>query len=327
MEGYIMKKLISLLVLLSVPIISLAPPHKPAATSLNDLIVSHLIDHYDTQCTAKSDWAYATVAHIQQLSPALRSNIDTFIDSNEITFLNIAVHHNNLSLTYLLLKNGANPNVQSSIGLIPLLLAIDNESIEMVQLLIDNGADVNMNCKTYETPLFYAIRKKNIAMIDLLLKNKADVNQKNTLGGSPLIFCIIQNTDTDILQLLLQYHADTTLSLPNDMLPLPLAAHNDNALFVQLLLEAGAVDTILERDALVKPGTKIKYTALSLAFHNNNEEMINMLIKRGSCIHTTFSLLINGLAANNETLQAFNNALAYVEKHKITIILPPPTHS
>ena len=87
-----------------------------------------------------------------------------------------------LNATELLLKNGADPNIQSSMGETPLYQAVDMEKVSHVNLLLKNKANPNICQIDGFSPLHLAVNRQNILIIKELLKYGADPNAKTLLS-------------------------------------------------------------------------------------------------------------------------------------------------
>lgn len=87
-----------------------------------------------------------------------------------------------IELTKLLIDNGADVNLVSSLGT-PLMNAVTNIwNLDIVKMLIDAGADLNATDKTGKTALFYAYASSNDDVIKLLIEKGADVSIKDIEG-------------------------------------------------------------------------------------------------------------------------------------------------
>lgn len=70
----------------------------------------------------------------------------------------------------MLLKHGANINIQDDSGKTALHEAIENNKTEVAKTLIKNGADLNIMTNSKVNALYIAEQKKNAEIIDLLKK-------------------------------------------------------------------------------------------------------------------------------------------------------------
>ena len=118
----------------------------------------------------------------------------------------------NLKATKILLKNGANPNIQCSMDETPLYQAVDMEKIDHVKLLLKNGADPNITQIDGLSPLHLAVSKQNIIIIKFLLKFKADPNKESSLyKQTPMHTAIKNNVDSMIVLILVNCGGSLTL--------------------------------------------------------------------------------------------------------------------
>ena len=107
----------------------------------------------------------------------------------------------------MLLNNGADPNIQCTMGETPLYQAVDMEKIDHIKLLLKNGANPNITNDDGLSPLHAAVSKQNISIVKILLKYGANPNIKSKLyQQTPLHLAIKNNTDPMILLLLVQFN-------------------------------------------------------------------------------------------------------------------------
>lgn len=97
-----------------------------------------------------------------------------------------------MQATDFLLKHGADPNERNNVGFTqleetPLHHAADNGLWELAEMLIRRGADVNVQQSDGDTPLHHAAFRGDERMVGLLLSFGADCNRQNYLfGQTPL---------------------------------------------------------------------------------------------------------------------------------------------
>lgn len=88
----------------------------------------------------------------------------------------------------LLLKYGANPDCYNYNYDTPLLRAAYNGFSEIAQILIEKKANVNCACKSGYTPLHWAFLFEHIKIVKLLLANGGDIYLRNKQGLTPLAY-------------------------------------------------------------------------------------------------------------------------------------------
>ena len=109
--------------------------------------------------------------------------------------------------TEILLKKGANPNIQCSMGETPLYQAVDMGKLDHVKLLINSGANPNIVQEDGYSPLHSAVIRQNLLIVKVLLKHGANPNIKtNIYNQSPVHLAIKNDVDPMILLLLVQFN-------------------------------------------------------------------------------------------------------------------------
>jgi ankyrin repeat protein len=117
----------------------------------------------------------------------------------------------NNEIVRLLLEKGANPNIKDQYGRSLLRLACINNDTEMVILLLNYGADPKLELSG-QSSLCDAINNRNIEIVRLLLEKGANPNRECGLNKN-LLFQAIIIGDLDILDLLLQYGANSYIKI------------------------------------------------------------------------------------------------------------------
>ncbi len=125
------------------------------------------------------------------------------------------------------------------------------------------------------TPLTFAAFDRP-ELVELLLKAHADPDFQNESGDTPLTLAVHQS-NKDIVQLLLDAKADVNLPNNKGLTPLILAVEKKDPAMVQLLLQYGANPNIQN------PTTKL--TAVKMAMRNNQNAILQMLLKAGGNIY------------------------------------------
>jgi ankyrin repeat protein len=204
----------------------------------------------------------------------------------------------------LLLKLGANPDLELGNGLTPLHLTLVLARFSMLEDLLKAGENPNIADKKGITPLHMAVTLKNWDVIKLLAKYHAspitfnqsgktpftlffnnDFNNDNikdflnSFEGqerqivntfqkeAPLTFCT-KLENTDCINLLLKYGADLNVLDRDGNSPLMLAIHQNNTRLVKLFLEYHANLDIKN---------KARETPITLAQKQNNQDILDLL--------------------------------------------------
>jgi ankyrin repeat protein len=233
-----------------------------------------------------------------------------------LTPLVFAAREGDVESTRVLLDAGADVNQTTEYGWTPLLTATNNRHYKLGAYLMSRGANVNIANKGGWTPLYLATDNRNIEggdypvpkpdmdhleYIKQLLDHDADPNPRakdNTLtrtiftmqwfyeaGCTPFIRAA-QSSDTELMQLLLDYGADPFMATDNGDTALTAAGgigwvegvtyeHSvkENVVAIRMLLDLG-----LDPNAANKEGR----TALMGAALKGRNEVIDMLIAHGA---------------------------------------------
>ena len=128
-----------------------------------------------------------------------------------------------------LLDAGCEINHKDDQGLSPLHNAVYHKNGKLVELLLKRGANPNVQSKILESPLDFAVDCQHVAIVKMLLvEGKADPNTKGESGWTPLHGAASQsrNTAIEIIQLLLHAGASAAAQTdsgqyPDDVAELP----------------------------------------------------------------------------------------------------------
>ena len=208
-----------------------------------------------------------------------------------------------------LLKAGADPNQQDSVGMSVLGLASRNGFTEIARLILNAGVDVNqINNRSEKTPLMFACKENHVETVHLLLQSGGDPNRQ-TLTGLTALLNVDYSSDHrslstvkylleagatvnaqdskgltslakasrcgsyKIAELLIQYGADVQLSTLDKSTPLMVACENDHEDIVALLL-----------DSLADPNVQSieNNTALMIACQRQLVQTVSLLLSSGA---------------------------------------------
>ena len=182
-----------------------------------------------------------------------------------------------LDATELLLKNGADPNIQSSMGETPLYQAVEMEKISHVNLLLKNGANPNISQIDGLSPLHSAVNRQNILIIKELLKYNADPNNKTILyEQTPLHFAIKNNVDPMILLILVQYNGSLILKDKFGKRPLDYVTSEEMKKVIEKLkLENGEEISNKKEKKYNTPNKEIKWSESKILSDSLDKEYID----------------------------------------------------
>ncbi|KAJ3528850.1 hypothetical protein NMY22_g9245 [Coprinellus aureogranulatus] len=168
---------------------------------------------------------------------------------NFVTALHAACTSGRDDIIYLLLDNGANPNIASDspndpafVHATPLTCASVLGDVKVVTRLLECGADPNLQVGQRDTALQAACYKSMFGVVNLLLKNGADPNLTGGLYGSALHACVWDCFGyVSCARALLEYGADTNVrENRGHNTPLHDACASGNSKIAELLLDFGA---------------------------------------------------------------------------------------
>ncbi|MEO0340275.1 MAG: ankyrin repeat domain-containing protein [Bacteroidota bacterium] len=198
--------------------------------------------------------------------------------------LYLAVELGDLFVLQKLIDLGARVDVQSE-GKTPLSKAVEKGDIRVVALLLKNGANPSITDQDGILPLSKAVAANNLPVAKILLKKSkqgnTDANWKNAIG-EPVVQAAIRMKNPAMVQLLLNYGAQSNASNYFDNSSLHIAAELGEVEIVKMLLSQG-VDNSLEN--------MMGETAYDLAKSQNHQQVLTTLTEFES----------EGTAASTET--------------------------
>ena len=123
----------------------------------------------------------------------------------------------------------------------PLIYAIKEKKSYFMDMLIKGGADVNLENKRKKTALHYAVERKSLEIVKLLTdKYKADVNKKDEQGKTPLFYAVINESKEMVAHLVKKARAKVNLTDKEGKTPLFYALQTKNDQIFNILLSVGA---------------------------------------------------------------------------------------
>jgi ankyrin repeat protein len=243
-------------------------------------------------------------AAMQRNKPAVRALLQQNADVNAsqidgTTALHWAVEADDLELTDLLIRAGANVSAANKAGATPLLLATINGNAALIERLITAGADPNAPLtKSADTALMMASRTGKIEAVKVLLDHGAQVNTKETWGGTTALMWAISERHPEVAKLLGDHGADVNAksyfvpsasgrgfegTTPVAVKPKPGIEEFASGLLTPLMF-AAREDDIESARLLIKSGADVNAIggdgkdALGLAIFNGSYDVASLLI-------------------------------------------------
>lgn len=151
-----------------------------------------------------------------------------------------AILANDVLTLQQLIEQGAdiNTHYREAERLTPLIQAINLQKIEIVEMLLLAGADVHQSQYEITMPLWIATGLGSLGIVKLLLKAGANPNLGD-VTSAPLHLAITKN-NPDIVEALIQAHADLNRTCALGYTPLMTAASKGNLMICKRLVKAGA---------------------------------------------------------------------------------------
>jgi ankyrin repeat protein len=204
-----------------------------------------------------------------------------------MTALHWAAYQDDLDLTTLLVRAGANVKAANRYGVTPLSLACTNGNGAIVELLLKAGADPNAPLPGGETPLMTAARTGGAGAVKALLSHGARVDLKDDRRGQTALMWAAAEGHAAIVEDLIEAGADLRIRLASGFTPLLFAVREGRLDVVRILLKAGA-DV---NEAIPVEGRRRGYggrlppaggTPLLLAITNAHFELASVLLDAGA---------------------------------------------
>ena len=212
----------------------------------------------------------------------LRCLIENGADVNGVnkvkhTPLTIAAIRDHINALTLLIKHGADVDLQDSDGYKALHFAVYGSDIssEILSCLIGVGADVNARTNNGVTPLMIAAEEGHINAVTSLVKCGANVDLQDKDGQTALHHAMQspQASICEVLSCLIKNGADVNAHTFHNETPLMLASHDDHVNVVTFLIKHGADVDLQDKDG---------DTALHYAASSSLPEIVETLLNLGA---------------------------------------------
>lgn len=174
----------------------------------------------------------------------------------------------------VLLRAGANPNIQNKSGDTPLIVAASKCSTDVVRMLIDHGADITCRRSNNATALHVACAAGAHDIVEALVERGADVAALNAAKDTPLIVAAAANS-FECVRKLLDSGRDVLVNAQreNGATALHFACSRGNMACAARLLDAGATVDLQNTSG---------DTPLIVAADVGAEAVVDLLLQRGA---------------------------------------------
>jgi len=190
-----------------------------------------------------------------------------------LTPIMLAIRNTKYSMTKLLLGVGADISIQCKTP--PALhCAVYFKNSALVSLLLENGCNIDLIDSNNETPLHIAVKWAHESMVELLVTHKANIDAKDKNNYTPLHHAILIGHYA-ITSFLIQHGVNIEAkSKPDLKTPLFFACEKGREEIVSLLIENGADTTVVDKDGktLLEVATKNNFYQISTMLGANTTE-------------------------------------------------------
>ena len=185
-------------------------------------------------------------------------------------------------IVYLLLKNGANPQLEDQDNKkTSLHYSSENGNLEITALLIKFQSTLSPQDDMKQTPLHSALNMGHLDIAKLLIKYGADINNRSKNGVTPLHYCA-QFGFNELIKILL--HKGAKIDAKDNKLQTPFhyACIHGQIVSAYVLMHEGSHITVCNLE---------EYNALQLAILNKQEKIVDFLLN--------LNYPVNNIAINN----------------------------
>lgn len=140
--------------------------------------------------------------------------VDAVEDVSGETALMCAASVGYLAIVDLLVRAGADLNIQNIYGYTALAHAVKGDNYKIVVYLLKHKANINMRNTYGNTPIMMAIEEGNLRIVEILIKFNAVTDCKN-IDGDTVLIVAAKRGQKDMLRLLIESNLNIDLTTRN----------------------------------------------------------------------------------------------------------------
>lgn len=217
----------------------------------------------------------------------------------------------NLTITDLLVSNGANIEIQDKSGITPLMTACYRGHAHIVAYLIKRGASLEKKDSYGYTALMYATNSGNIKCVETLVKNSADIEAKDNDDSTPIMFAA-QHGYSEIVKLLLEKGANKSYKGKHGLNAIDFAKQNNHQETIDVLEGKFTKNNIQDNPYSDLRNQSINVTPEQLELDSENGVYgVVMDWDMGNAIVTVVSFITGDASVYISTGQAFIGGFAH----------------
>ncbi len=198
-------------------------PHFPRdipilmAARTGNLAIVELLIHYGADIHQKDILGRTVLFHaamsgsIDLVNYCLNAGLDVHSSNTRgETVLTAAIMSENAELVLLILNKGAKIHQKTNDDLTPAMTAAGCSNVEVMRVLIARGADIHHQTTFGKTALNIAVAFSNFLVVQELLDNGVSVNEMSNNGYTPLMVALVNDSTSEVVDLLLKRGADNS---------------------------------------------------------------------------------------------------------------------
>lgn len=192
------------------------------------------------------------------------------------TILFCTIRNNNYTFFKTILDFGKNVllDLRDNNGCTALICAVRNDRLPFVTLLLKRGADINVQDFLGNTILKYIFMNKDYMLyLKLFIEHNINLNIRNIYDKTILDFCLERNLERDIILHLIKNGADSNIHLPHDNnnTRIMYFIQNDMYEYLEVMLKYNKIDLSLQNND--------GETAMNIACKYNRLDYIKILFE------------------------------------------------